>query len=471
MEQRQSLDMESPRPEAEPVLDASRPQDPSAETSPPTLHMETSSPARCIICCEDIPSGSPSTQTSSAIRPCIDCHRPFCTLCIKEMFIGATKDISRMPPRCCRQIHLHHARAYMTDAEVAAFKNKYSEWRTPSPFYCPVPTCSVFIPNTLLPDHPTRADAGETRADSGTVTPSAPIFPCPTCAARICLSCRQPAHPGAACTALDAGIEPQLVAALKKWGYGRCPRCGHGVKRMYGCNRMECRCGAQFCWGCRRGWRECGNDYCNSRDSDSDDDAYVSGGDEEEEDEKEDEKEGDMEGEKQETTEPTAPPVAAEPADRNLDSRAALPWHHYDLGHEPDDINDQPWECEHAFQPLSLPLNDSQTRRFALEMECVECWRSIRPAPAKPDEPAEPAAEAGEDSADYAFECDDCTSLVCTACKDSMMARQLEAQKRGEGGRHRRDDDNETDGDSGDGSDDDDDDDDDDDVCTWRPYD
>jgi hypothetical protein len=431
MERRQSLVMESSRLERESVVDPTHSDELAAETSPPTLHLsipapvedssiaQDPSPVQCSICLEEIPGTESSTQISGAIQPCMGCSGSFCRACIKAMFIGATKDISRMPPRCCQQIHLHHARADMTDAEVAEYKSKYDEWSTPRPFYCPVPTCSVFIPNRLLPHHPARGDAAEKRADSGTGTPSLPNFPCPACAGQICLECRQVAHPDTTCAALDAGIDPQLVAALKKWGFGRCPKCGHGVKRMYGCSRMECRCGAQFCWNCKQSWYDCGN-ACEDTYSDSDDDAYVS--DEEDNDDNDDNDEADNE-----RADERAADSHADATEPNLDSRAALAWRDLELGREPtSDVMDQAWACEHSFRPLSLPLDEAAARRLALDMECVACWRDIHPAPAKAGDDDD---DDDDGSAGHAFECGDCALLVCTGCKDGMGARQWEKEK------------------------------------------
>ena len=58
---------------------------------------------------------SPDT---SFIRPCRDCDTDYCYGCLHEMFIGATKDSTRMPPRCCSFLQIHTAVAALTDMEA-----------------------------------------------------------------------------------------------------------------------------------------------------------------------------------------------------------------------------------------------------------------------------------------------------------------------------------------------------------------
>jgi hypothetical protein len=108
---------------------------------------------QCVICCEKLPNKENPKHAREVVQPC-RCDSLYCVSCIRNMFMDACKDTSRMPPRCCVQLQIHHAKPFLTKEEVAQFKSKYEEWMTPSPFYCPVPTCSTFIPERLLPAHP-----------------------------------------------------------------------------------------------------------------------------------------------------------------------------------------------------------------------------------------------------------------------------------------------------------------------------
>jgi hypothetical protein len=130
------------------------------------------------------------------------------------------------------QIQPHHARPHLTREEFLEFKSKYEEWLTPNPFYCPVPTCSAFIPERLLPEKAIKKKGK--RVDSGFGTPTSKTIACPTCEVDICPDCRQVAHPNGLCNISEFGIDAETTELLKSWGYKKCPKCGHGLKRMYG---------------------------------------------------------------------------------------------------------------------------------------------------------------------------------------------------------------------------------------------
>lgn len=60
-------------------------------------------------------------------------------------------------------------------------------------------------------------------------------FACPTCHIAICALCKKTEHHGHACDTSDQDAE---LAMLAKFGYKKCPRCGHGVRKMFGCSHM-----------------------------------------------------------------------------------------------------------------------------------------------------------------------------------------------------------------------------------------
>lgn len=99
------------------------------------------------------------------------------------------------------------------------------------------------------------------------VTPKKRSVTCPKCRANLCTTCRGPTHPtnGKECTNKRVDFDPQLEAKLKKWGIKRCPKCNAGVRLMYGCPHVRCRCNYSFCFGCLRAIEECegrcGEDY------------------------------------------------------------------------------------------------------------------------------------------------------------------------------------------------------------------
>jgi hypothetical protein len=232
-----------------------------------------------------------------------------------------------MPPGCCLgQIHLHHVRRYLTVAEEVEYKTKYEERTTLRPFYCPVPTCSVFISNRLVPQQ---------EGDS-----SAKTFSCSACEGQICVDCRQIAHPDNSCATLDRGLDLKTAETLKRLGFKRCPKCSHGLKKIDGCQTMHCRCGASFCWICMKSLNDCSS---KCRD--------------------EEDKEG---------------------TEETLDSDLEAVLEDVDLNHEAaNDSLDQTWECRHSFYTVTWAYAETAPR-FNGDMECVKCWRAIYPEPEKP---------------------------------------------------------------------------------------
>ncbi|KAF2275535.1 uncharacterized protein EI97DRAFT_361562, partial [Westerdykella ornata] len=172
------------------------------------------------------------------------CSHSYCIPCLRAMFIGAAKDLFRMPPRCCHHlIQFHFARRHLTASEADEFKARYDEWNTPHPFYCPVAACSAFIPRRLLEK---ARKPGQSSA----------VVQCPKCAVSICTQCRAVAHPGTPCQ-LRHGLDSETENSLKATGYKRCPKCSNGVQRAHGCYVISCQCGAQWCWICGLTRPEC----------------------------------------------------------------------------------------------------------------------------------------------------------------------------------------------------------------------
>jgi hypothetical protein len=336
-------------------------ESPSVQPAAPT---EVAVP-QCLICCMDMPKDS----LVEVLKPCLACTSVYCAPCIKKMFLDACKDTSRMPPRCCVPLNIQQAKPYLTTEEVALFRAKYEEWSTPNPLYCPVPACSAFIPDRLLPEH--LRTKTKRRVDSGVGTPKSETFACPTCEASICVDCRQHAHPGSMCTIGEFGLDEETAKLLQQWGYKKCPKCGHGVKRMFGCNHMACRCGAHFCWSCLENITECGGG-CND---DDDEDEYG------EDDEGDDDSVAGRDGEGQETTDQADPAAATQTVaerPRNLDGGGAHYWANtaLDFGHEPSDEPQAVWSCHHSFSVYSIPFTTA-FESHTTAMECVRCWTTI----------------------------------------------------------------------------------------------
>ncbi|KAJ4993649.1 IBR finger domain-containing protein [Stagonosporopsis vannaccii] len=348
---------------------------------------------QCVACCAQLPKAKDLRYAKEVIRPCRSCYSAYCISCVKNMFLTACKDSTRMPPRCCVQIHLHYVKSHLTTEEVIEYKLKYEEWSTPKPFYCPTPTCSTFIPERLL-----LLQNNKEKVDSGIGLPTPCHIQCPKCESEICMDCRQIAHPGVLCANLDLGVDADTAALLKAWGYKRCPKCSQGLKRMYGCNHMECRCGAHFCWGCMKSRNEC-EGGCYEHEDDDDESDFEPDRPEPlaEENNNNDSDEARMENTRRNdvaevgSTSQATGQVANDastasnptPRPRNLDGGSARYWEDEGLnfGEEPtDDVQDTAWNCEHDFEPYAVTLAEAiSTSPLAHEMDCVRCWSAIQP--------------------------------------------------------------------------------------------
>jgi hypothetical protein len=348
-----------------------------SDRAPPPLPPPVDPTPQCLICCIDLPKDG----STESLKPCRGCSNSYCTSCVKNMFTEACKDSTRMPPRCCYPLNIHLAKPYLTEDETALFRAKYEEWCTPNPTYCPVPVCSAFIPDRLMPQN---VRDKKQRVDSGVGTPTSESFACPTCAASICTGCRQQAHSGTMCNIDQFGLDADTTALLKSWGYKQCPKCRHGVKRMFGCNHMECRCGAHFCWVCLENINECdGGCYDEDEDYDTDD-----GPDEEEDtpvqptltDNTTEPATAEVpSGVATETTETNTPSQPARP--RNLDGGGSRYWANTDhnFGEEPQDDGSQAiWNCDHSYRPYTIPFATALTSHTN-DVECTKCWRTAHP--------------------------------------------------------------------------------------------
>jgi hypothetical protein len=396
-----ALPLESPpSTSALPIHHSLTMEDPAVETSKvATPAMETpavESIRQCLICCTEFKEYS--EYTTPIIQPCRSCDSDYCSTCLRQMFIDACSDMTRMPPRCHVPLNLRQVRALLTDEEIALFKAKYEEWSTRHPVYCPAPQCSVFIPGRLLPQQMKKK--GNQRVDSGVGTPTTLTFACPTCEVRICEACRQFDHPGLNCKLTEFGIDAETAVMLKSWGYKQCPNCNHGLKRMYGCNhvcyvtlwysppadtlQIQCRCGAHFCWVCLKS-------DCDENCYENDDEEY---GSDAESDGSNDEElaiavNDGITGATAEATQQeanhdsnTTAIAQAIPRPRNLDGGGGHHWEAegLDFGEEPEDGPEgRSWDCHHAFSPYKIQFAAALTNSEINELECVQCWKVIHP--------------------------------------------------------------------------------------------
>jgi hypothetical protein len=186
---------------------------------------------------------------------------------------------------------------------------------------------------------------------------------CPTCAVTICTNCRQLTHPGIPCPKTD--LDPLLAAQLEKWKIKRCPKCRAGVRRMFGCSHIECRCGAHFCFACLNPINEC-DGQCE--DDDYDEDAHS-------------------------TTDTVDP--------EDLDGMIALNGTELNLGNEPYNPIVDDWSCHHDFRPIyndpaaSERLPNGLRRHHTGPLDCQVCWKVLQPLKSPPQAESRDAEMTG----------------------------------------------------------------------------
>ncbi|CZS92312.1 uncharacterized protein RCO7_00804 [Rhynchosporium graminicola] len=291
-----------------------------------------------------------------------------------------------MPPRCCNVIPLSVVKRHLTAEEL-------EEWSTPNKLYCPVPTCSAFIHPRLYQKQtkslPPQAEH-RTTGTSDSTSPQAPTTEieinntkCPTCSVEVCTNCRTFAHDGYCTDDLD----PALAAKLTKWKIKRCPGCRTGVRKVYGCTQIECRCGYHFCFECLGEINICGGGCENSgpEDTSFSDDGYYEG-------------------------------------DGHV------------FGPEPNQNFNPGWDCVHLMRPP--PAN------FPLEAECQRCLQTVQhthlivPRNRKSNQASlqENGGEEGDSALEAletlnsqeAWQCTRCAMNLCSDC--SKLVQQSDTQ-------------------------------------------
>src|SRR4051812_7926655 len=70
----------------------------------------------CLVCMDQFPSHG---VEGCLLYECVKCaHGKVCATCLKEWFIDACKNESKMPPKCCRIIPLSSTSNLLSSAEV-----------------------------------------------------------------------------------------------------------------------------------------------------------------------------------------------------------------------------------------------------------------------------------------------------------------------------------------------------------------
>lgn len=280
---------------------------------------------------------------------------------------------------------------------------------------------------------------------------------CPSCKTRVCTVCKDFDHPLS--TLCKPKVDTELMAQLQAWDYRPCPRCGHFIRRMFGCTHMVCVCGEHFCWGCQKRVQDCeGGSPCDDEEyPDYEDEASIdildelteqslfdigdvnlfsdisdAGVNRDHEDEDDDSYEAylrlrravevdDNIGSTHVNTEDIRQ-SRPEPL-INLDGGDPRQWEfNLDLGEEPgrDTHGSVVWDGNHPWTKLELLPNLVGTH--TVEVMCNMCWETVA-------EPAEKSRLLDESmDGDRGLRCLECRLVVCRDCQPAIGGWVVESR-------------------------------------------
>ncbi|CAI6340721.1 unnamed protein product [Periconia digitata] len=178
----------------------------------------------------------PSSYHSLGSIVTLSCGDTYCTGCLKELFVLATKDETLFPVQCHKElIPLDIVSEYLSKDKLEAFTRASVEFKTIDRVYCSNRECGRFI-------LPSQLDAESRKAT------------CDKCGAQTCISCKNKFHESNCEEDVAIKQVQEMAAGL---GWKTCYSCKTLVSIRSGCNHMKCRCKAEFCYECGVQWKNC----------------------------------------------------------------------------------------------------------------------------------------------------------------------------------------------------------------------
>lgn len=178
----------------------------------------------------DPPEGSeepkPDSETVIECDTCGNCDRGFvvkcpcghnyCGQCLQTLLNQAVVDESLFPPRCCKQeFTMELMGPFLTGEQIKTFNDKKIEFGTPNRTYCHQPSCSTFIPPSLL---------------------AQPVVTCDECGKKTCTICKEKEHEEDC--PKDVATQ-EILRLAREMGWQRCFSCHRIVELKTGCNHIS----------------------------------------------------------------------------------------------------------------------------------------------------------------------------------------------------------------------------------------
>lgn len=187
-------------------------------------------PPSCAACFDTLP-----------IPPFFACHAcmsAFCATCLAGYAAAALRDRSLLPLRCssfdCRApVPLSSIASLLGPDDVARLQDWQQQLLRPPPSVALDPACNLLSSSVIATGNSSHSQSNRdesaslTSGSSRLYASSSPLVMC------------------------DSEILRNL---FEQKGWKRCPECGTGVERTFGCRHMVCVCGGEFCYQCGRKW-------------------------------------------------------------------------------------------------------------------------------------------------------------------------------------------------------------------------
>lgn len=192
--------------------------------------------AACAVCLCDVEPGD-----GLRLRACgHELHRE----CAERLVAASDRDGAQCPD--CRtplaDLDLRGVGGSSAAERATRFSLDRAVDANPDLHRCPTPDCG-FVCTWTPADGPPRLSCGRCNKTS-------------------CLCCGKPWHEGSCEDAAAAGDDEEAARRTRDYlrtaGIRRCARCGAGVVKASGCDKMRCLCGYEFCYVCLAPGARCG---------------------------------------------------------------------------------------------------------------------------------------------------------------------------------------------------------------------
>jgi len=176
-----------------------------------------------------------------------------CPVCYDEVAPQEATRLTNCSHKCCTSCLSDHAQSYLrrpgSNLNVPCFQSNCTQLMTKHEVFslCPQDTIKVAIARAI--DDWIATDHCLRRCETAGCNHFYHFCPVRLqSSVTVCPGCKQERGKPTVEQLLDE--ERALQKLMEKYKVRRCARCGSGVQKAHGCNKMMCRCGYRFCYVC-----------------------------------------------------------------------------------------------------------------------------------------------------------------------------------------------------------------------------